>query len=135
MYKKTASPTTVKKIARFGQNCISPFHIPYIPYVFRYIPYTTVFCIYKGIFTLQILIIMAGGGHNVFGQACLMFGINPPDPPPTPYPPLSVPPPRRKGYQSAPVSNRHPSAYLSRPETEVLQGYGAKTEIRMPMHT
>ena len=46
-----------------------------------------------------------------------------------------LPPPRQKGYQSAPFSNRHPSAYSSRPETEVLQSYGAKTEIRMPMHT
>ena len=28
----------------------------------------------------------------------------------------------------------HPSAYSSRPETEVLQSYGAKTEIQTPMH-
>jgi len=44
-------------------------------------------------------------------------------PPPTPLP---VPPPKQKGCQSAPFSNRHSSAYSSRPETEVLQSYGAK---------
>jgi hypothetical protein len=49
--------------------------------------------------------------------------------------PLPVPPPGQKGYQSAPFSNRHPSAYSSRPETEVLQSYGARTEIQTPMHT
>jgi len=29
----------------------------------------------------------------------------------------------------------HPSAYSIRPEIEVLQSYGAKTEIQRPMHT
>jgi len=52
-----------------------------------------------------------------------------------PTPPSGVPPPRQKGYQSAPLSNRYPSAYSSRPKTEVLQSYGTKTEIRTPMHT
>ena len=58
-----------------------------------------------------------------------------PVPPPTPQTPLPVPPPRQKRYQFAPSLRRHPSAYLSRPETKVLQNYGAKTEIRTPMHT
>ena len=70
-----------------------------------------------------------------FWKACTFFGVDPPAPPPPPQKTLLVPPPRQKGYQSAPFSNRHPSAYSSRPETEVLQSYGAKTEIRMPMHT
>jgi len=52
--------------------------------------------------------------------------------PPDPHP---LPLPRQKGYQSAPFTNGHPSAYSSRPETEMLQSNGAKTEIRMPMHT
>ena len=55
-------------------------------------------------------------------------------PPLPPLSPLPVPPPGQKGYQSAPFIDRHPSAYSSRPETEVLQSYGAKTEIRTPMH-
>ena len=54
---------------------------------------------------------------------------------PPPQTPLLVPPPKLKGYQSAPFSKRHPSAYSSRPETEVLQNNGAKTEIRTPTHT
>jgi len=33
--------------------------------------------------------------------------------PPTPQTPLPIPLPRQKGYQSAPFSNRHPSAYSS----------------------
>jgi len=41
----------------------------------------------------------------------------------------------KKGYQSAPFINRHPSAYSSTSETEVLQSYGAKTEIWTPMNT
>jgi len=53
-------------------------------------------------------------------------------PPNTHHP---VPPPGQNGYQSAPFTNRHPSAYSSRPETEVLQSYGAKIEVQTPMHT
>jgi len=54
--------------------------------------------------------------------------------PPTPQPPLPVSPPKQKGYQSAPFKILHPSAYSSRPESEVLQSYGAKMETRTPMH-
>jgi len=39
--------------------------------------------------------VAAGGGQKRnFGQACPIFGLDPPDPPP----PLLVPPPRQKGY-------------------------------------
>ena len=55
--------------------------------------------------------------------------------PPPPQIPLPVPPPKQKVYQTAPSSNRHPSAYSPRPEIEVLQSYGVKIEIRTPMHT
>jgi len=70
----------------------------------------------------------------LFGTTRILFGVDTPEGPP-PQTPLLVPPPKQKGYQSAPFSNRHPFAYSSRPETEVLQSYGAKTEIRTPMHT
>jgi hypothetical protein len=60
------------------------------------------------------------------------FWAGPPCPPLTP---LLVPALEQKGYQSAHYFNRHPSAYSSRPEIEVLQSYGAKIEIRTPMHT
>ena len=83
------------------------------------------------------------GGFEFFGpppgvffwKACILFGVAPPAPPPLTPPPFLVPPPGQKGYQSAPSSNRHPSASSSKPETEVLQIYGAKTEIRTPMYT
>ena len=58
-----------------------------------------------------------------------------PEGPPTPKTPLPVPLPDKKGYHSAPLWILHPSAYSSRPETAVLQSYGAITEIRTPMHT
>jgi len=55
--------------------------------------------------------------------------------PPTPPTPQILPPLGRKGYQSAPFQILHPSAYLPRYAIEVVQSYGAKTEIRTPMHT
>jgi len=55
-------------------------------------------------------------------------------PPAPPQTPLLVPPPGQKGCQSAPISNRHPSAHSSRPEIEALQSYGGKTEIRTHAH-
>ena len=55
--------------------------------------------------------------------------------PPTPPTPQILPPLERKGYQSAPFQILHPSAYLPRYAIEVVQSYGAKTEIRTPMHT
>ena len=46
-----------------------------------------------------------------------------------PNPPSSAPT-QTKGYQSAPFYILHPSAYSSiRPETQVLQSYGAKIEV------
>ena len=71
----------------------------------------------------------------LFWKARLLFGVNTPEGPPTPLTPLPVTPPGQKGYQSAPFQILHPSAYSSRPETEVLQSYGAKTEMQIPMHT
>ena len=55
--------------------------------------------------------------------------------PPTPPTPQILPPLGRKGYQSAPFQILYPSAYLPRYAIEVVQSYGAKTEIRTPMHT
>ena len=52
-----------------------------------------------------------------------------------PLAPLPVLPPRQKGNQSASLLIMHPFAYSSRPWTKVLQSYGARTEIRTPMHT
>jgi len=69
------------------------------------------------------------------GDHFLLFGVDTPEGPPTPQTPLPVPQPRQKAYQSAPFWILHPSAYSSRPETELLQSYGAKIEIRTPMHT
>jgi len=60
------------------------------------------------------------------------FWDGPPNPPPTPQTPLPMPPPGQKGYQSAPFTNRLPSAYSSRPEIDVLQSYGAKTRYGRP---
>jgi len=71
----------------------------------------------------------------LFGMARILFGVDTPEGLPPPQTSLPVPPPKQKGYQSATFSNRHPSAYSSRPETKVLQSYGAKTEIRTPMNT
>jgi len=51
-----------------------------------------------------------------------------------PLNPPSSAPARQKGHQSTPFWILHPFAYSLRPETELLQSYGAKTEIRMPMH-
>jgi len=49
--------------------------------------------------------------ENVFWRkAHPIFGLGPPDPPPLP-----VPPPKQKGYQSAPFSSRYRSAYSLRP--------------------
>jgi hypothetical protein len=74
--------------------------------------------------------------HEVFYlEGTYNFWGGPPRPPPPPQTPLPVPPPGQKGYQSAPFSNRHPSAYSSRPETVMPQSYGGITKIRTPMHT
>jgi len=54
--------------------------------------------------------------------------------PPTPQTPLPVLPPRQKGYQSAPFWTILPSAYSSKPETELSLSYKAKTEIGTPAH-
>jgi len=69
-----------------------------------------------------------------YWTSTLFFGLGALDPPPpnTHHP---VPPPRQKGYHSAPFGILHPSAYSSKPETIMLQSYGTKTEIRTPMHT
>ena len=53
---------------------------------------------------------------------------------PPPKPPSSAPI-RTKRVPICSFLNRHPSAYSSRPETKVLQSFGAKTEIRTPVHT
>jgi len=76
----------------------------------------------------------SGRREFLFWTTRLLFGVDTPVGPP-PQTPLPVPPPKQKGYQFAPFQNRHPSAYSSKPETEVLQSYGAKIEIRTPMHT
>ena len=45
-----------------------------------------------------------------------------------------MPPPDKKECRSAPFRILHPSAYSLRSETEVLQSYGAKTEVRTDAH-
>ena len=56
-----------------------------------------------------------------------------PLPPPPPFTPhLVPPPPGQKGYQYAPYSNKHPSAYSSRPEIETLQSYGDRLSYGRP---
>ena len=71
----------------------------------------------------------------IIWKACILFGVDTSEGHHTPQIPLPVPPPDKKGYQSAPSWILHPSAYSSRPDIEVLPGYGAKIEIRTPMHT
>ena len=70
-------------------------------------------------------------GGCLFWMTRIFFGVDTPEGPP-PQKPLPVPPPKQKGYQSAPFSNKHPSAYSSRPKTEVLQSYGAKLRYGRP---
>ena len=55
-------------------------------------------------------------------------------PPTPPHPPILLPQ-GQKGYHSAPFITLNPSAYLPRYAIEVVQSYGAITEIRTPMHT
>ena len=76
------------------------------------------------------------GTRRVFfyWKARILFGGDTPEGPPPPNPPSSAPT-QTKRVPICSFLNRNPSACSSRPETEVLQSYGAKTEIRTPMHT
>jgi len=56
--------------------------------------------------------------------ARVIFGVDTPEGPPTPKTPLPVLPPRQKGYQPAPFSDQHQSAYSSTSETEVCKVMG-----------
>ena len=55
--------------------------------------------------------IKAGGVF--FWKACIFFGVDTPEVPPTPQTPPPVPWPDKKGYQFAPFWILHPSAYSS----------------------
>ena len=71
----------------------------------------------------------------IFLEGTYTFGVGTLKGTSTPQTPLPEPPPRQKGYQSAPFWILHPSAYSLRPETGLLQSYGAKTEVQTPVHT
>jgi len=88
---------------------------------------------------LVVLVLLLTKEKNYAGSRRQFFvfvvvGVDTPEGPPTPPNPPSCTPTRQKEYQSAPFFIRYPSAYSSRSEIEVLQNYGAKTEIRTPMH-
>jgi hypothetical protein len=88
---------------------------------------------------LVVLVLLLTKEKNYAGSRRQFFvfvvvGGDTPEGPPTPPNPPSCTPTRQKEYQSAPFFIRYPSAYSSRSEIEVLQNYGAKTEIRTPMH-
>jgi hypothetical protein len=78
------------------------------------------------------------GGCSIFisgtsKDTCTFGGIPLRDHPP-PIPPYQCSHPDQKGANLL-LYILHPSGSSSRPETEVLQRYGAKTEIRTPVHT
>ena len=77
----------------------------------------------------------SGGCFLIFLEGTYTFGVGTLKGTSTPQTPLPEPPPRQKGYQSAPFWILHPSAYSLRPETGLLQSYGAKTEVQTPVHT
>ena len=83
-------------------------------------------------YLLLIITPEAGGCYFIFSGRHVYFLGHPR--PPTPQPPPPVPPPDKKGYHSAPFGILHPSGYSSILETIMPQSYGAKIEMRTPMH-
>jgi len=82
-----------------------------------------------------VLFSAATGGRKLFlKEGTYEFWAGPPWP--TTHPPNSPSgaPTHTKRVPICSFLNRHPSAYPSRPETEVLQIYGAINETWTPMH-
>jgi hypothetical protein len=71
----------------------------------------------------------------IFWKARILLGWAPSREHPPPKPPFQSPHPDRMGTNLLLFWILHPSAYSLRPETGLLQSYGAKTEVQTPMHT
>ena len=81
-----------------------------------------------------VLALLASNLARSTWKARIFLGWTPLRDHPPPKPPFQCPHQTKKDTNLL-ILFMHPFAYPSRPETEVLQSYGAKTEIRTPMYT